>query len=209
LAHHANPATDALVREAMRGIRRALGVAPRHQKKAVTTADIRAAVAPLSTGMAQSRDRLILLLGFAGAMRRSELAGITLGDVEEVPEGLLVRLVRSKTDQEAAGRRVEIVYGTDATTCPVRAYRAWLGVSGITEGPIVGWAKGAGCSVLCQPREWPWWSRRTWLALRRQSAAAFGWVSSPPLLRSQPAREERRGPHRPQLRWYGCCAVVG
>jgi len=191
LAHHANPATDALVREAMRGIRRALGVAPRHQKKAVTTADIRAAVAPLSTGMAQSRDRLILLLGFAGAMRRSELAGITLGDVEEVPEGLLVRLVRSKTDQEAAGRRVEIVYGTDATTCPVRAYRAWLGVSGITEGPIVGWAKGAGCSVLCQPREWPWWSRRTWLALRRQSAAAFGWVSSPPLLRSQPAREER------------------
>jgi len=57
--------------------------------------------------------------------------------VEEVPEGLLVRLVRSKADQEAAGRRVEIVYGTDAATCPVRAYRAWLGVSGITEGPIL------------------------------------------------------------------------
>lgn len=137
LAHHRNPATDALVREAMQGIRRALGVAPRHQKKGITTGDITAAMAPLGAGLADARDRLILLLGYAGAMRRSELAAITPGDVEEVPEGLLVRLPRSKTDQEGAGRRVEVVYGTDSVTCPVRAYRAWLGVSGITEGPIL------------------------------------------------------------------------
>jgi len=137
LAHHRNPATDTLVREAMRGIRRVLGVAPRHQKTGVTTGDVKAAVAPLGIGLTDTRDRLVLLLGFAGAMRRSELAAITPGDVEEVPEGLLVRLPRSKTDQEGAGRRVEVVYGTDSVTCPVRAYRAWLALTRITEGPIL------------------------------------------------------------------------
>lgn len=137
LAHHRNPATDALVREAMRGIRRSLGMAPRHQKKGITTGDTKAAVAPLGTGLTDTRDRLVLLLGFAGAMRRSELAAITPADVEEVPEGLLVRLPRSKTDQEGVGRRVEVVYGTDSATCPVRAYRAWLALSGITKGPIL------------------------------------------------------------------------
>ncbi|HAS09001.1 MAG TPA: integrase, partial [Acidimicrobiaceae bacterium] len=53
----------------------------------------------------------------------------------EHPEGLLVALVRSKTDQEQAGRRVEIVYGNSADTCPVRAWRRWLEESGIRDGP--------------------------------------------------------------------------
>jgi integrase len=136
LAGHANPCADALVREAMRGIRRALGVAPR-QKRAVTTADIKAAVAHLGDTPAERRDRAILLVGFAGAMRRSELAAITVADVDEVPEGLLIRLGRSKTDQEARGRKIEIVYGTDPVTCPVRAWRAWLTAGGITEGAVL------------------------------------------------------------------------
>ncbi len=51
-------------------------------------------------------------------------------------EGLLVHLERSKTDQEGKGRRVEIVYGTDSATCPVRAWRTWLGASGIITGPV-------------------------------------------------------------------------
>lgn len=137
VARQPNPATDALVREAMRGIRRTLGVAPRNQKRAVATADIRAAVSSLGDSPAELRDRLVLLLGFATAMRRSELASLRVCDIEEVPEGLLVHLDRSKTDQEAAGRRVEVVYGTDATTCPVRAYRAWLARSGVTTGPVL------------------------------------------------------------------------
>lgn len=130
-----NPATDVLVRETMRGIRRQLGAAP-HQKRAASTADIRAAVSAMGTSTIDVRDRAILLVGFASAMRRSELAGITVANVDQVAEGLLVRLARSKTDQESAGRRVEIVYGTSAVTCPVRAYRAWLATSGITEGPV-------------------------------------------------------------------------
>lgn len=135
VAHHPNPATDALVREAMRGIRRSLGVAPRRQKRAVATADIRAALSSLGDSAAELRDRAVLLLGFATAMRRSELAGLEVCDIEEVPEGLLVHLGRSKTDQEAAGRRIEVVYGSDPRTCPVRAYRTWLAGAGISEGP--------------------------------------------------------------------------
>jgi len=114
---HPNPCTDALVRETMQGVRRALGVAPT-QKKGITTGDIKAAVSGLPPGLAGHRDRLLLTLGFAGGFRRSELAGITVADAEQLAEGLLVHLERSKTDQEGKGRRVEIVYGTDAATCP-------------------------------------------------------------------------------------------
>lgn len=70
-------------------------------------------------------DRLILLLGFAGGMRRSELAGLSVGgedrpsDLDEVADGLLVHLRRSKTDRVAVGRVVEIVYGEGKATCPV------------------------------------------------------------------------------------------
>jgi integrase len=87
----------------MRGVRWALGVAPR-QKRAATTADVKAAVAPLGDSPADRRDRAILLVGYAGAMRRSELAAITAADVDDVAEGLLIRVRRSKTDQEARGR---------------------------------------------------------------------------------------------------------
>ncbi len=70
LAGYDNPAADPLVRQAMRGVRRALGVAP-HQKRAVTTEEIAAAVAQLGDRLIDHRDRALLLLGFAGGMRRS------------------------------------------------------------------------------------------------------------------------------------------
>jgi integrase len=77
---------------------------------------------------------VLLLLGFAGALRRSELVGLDVDNVCEGADGLTVRLRRSKTDQEGAGRTVGIPYGSNPITCPVRAWRAWLEVSGITEG---------------------------------------------------------------------------
>ena len=89
----------------MNGVRRTLGVAPT-QKKGITTGDIKADVAALPPGLAGHCDRLLLTLGFAGGFRRSELAGITVVDVEQVAEGLPVPLDRSKTDQEGKGRRV-------------------------------------------------------------------------------------------------------
>jgi integrase len=74
-------------------------------------------------------------LRFAGALCRSELVGLDVDDVSEGADGLTVRLRRSKTDQEGAGRTRGIPYGSNPVTCPVRAWRVWLELSGITEGP--------------------------------------------------------------------------
>jgi integrase len=93
-------------------------------------------VGGLGTDSAGCRDRALLLLGFAGALRRSELVGLDVADITEGTDGLTVLLRRSKTDQEGAGRTVGVPYGSNPVTCPVRAWRAWLEVSGIEEGPV-------------------------------------------------------------------------
>jgi integrase len=93
-------------------------------------------VAMLPDKLIGVRDRALLLVGFAGAFRRSELVSLDVGDVEIRREGLLVTLRRSKTDQEAAGREVAIPYGSNPDTCPVRALEAWLEASGIADGPL-------------------------------------------------------------------------
>jgi integrase len=82
------------------------------------------------------RDRAFLLLGFAGAFRRSELVSLDVADVETNREGIVVTLKRSKTDQEGQGRRVGIPYGSNAVTCPVRALNEWLEASAITAGAL-------------------------------------------------------------------------
>jgi integrase len=82
-------------------------------------------------------DRAILLLGFAGALRRSELVALDVADLAFTTEGLVVTLRHSKTDQEGEGRKVGIPYGSNPVTCPVRAVRAWLDAAGIVEGPVL------------------------------------------------------------------------
>src|SRR5205085_4908053 len=78
----------------------------------------------------------LLLVGFAGAFRRSELVDLDVGDLEDRHEGLVVTIRRSKTDQDAAGRQVGLPYGSNPATCPVRTLRAWLDLAGITNGPL-------------------------------------------------------------------------
>jgi site-specific recombinase XerC len=96
--------------------------------------DIVIAMAADTTSLRALRNRAVLLLGFAGAFRRSELVALNVDDLEETAEGMLVTLRRSKTDQEGFGRRVAIPRGEIA--CPVAALRAWLDAAGITEGAI-------------------------------------------------------------------------
>lgn len=76
-----------------------------------------------------------MLLGFAGAFRRSELVALQVADLSFPPEGMLVQLHRSKTDQEGCGRQVAIPLGR-TQLCAVRATRIWLERSGLTEGPL-------------------------------------------------------------------------
>ncbi len=132
-AGHDSPTKQEAVRLVRRGVRRTLGTAQR-QVRPVTVPDLRTMVEGLGTDLAGCRDRALLLLGFAGALRRSELVGLEVADVTEGADGLTLRLRRSKTDQEGAGRTVGVPYGSNLATCPVRAWRAWLEVSGITEG---------------------------------------------------------------------------
>jgi site-specific recombinase XerD len=133
LAGYASPTRDAAVQAVWKGIRRTHGTAPA-KKKAARTKVISALVAPLSTSLSDVRDRALLLIGFAGALRRSELVALDVQDVTQDDDGLVVTIRRSKGDQEAHGEKRGLPYGSRPATCPVRAWRAWLDASGITEG---------------------------------------------------------------------------
>ncbi len=134
-AGHDSPTHAAIVRETWRGIRRTFGTA-QHGKAPARTQEIRAMVATLTDTTGGHRDRALILIGFAAALRRSELVALDVADVRETDDGLVVTVRRSKTDQEGAGAELGVPFGSDPATCPVRAYRKWLHVSGIVEGPI-------------------------------------------------------------------------
>ena len=135
LAGHASPTKSAIVKETHRGIRRALGTRQEGKAPAVT-ADIRRMVDALPGGLLGIRDRALLLVGFAGAFRRSELVGLDLQDVKETADGLVITLRRSKTDQEGRGQQIGIPYGSTPTTCPVRALKAWRKSAKIQDGSL-------------------------------------------------------------------------
>jgi hypothetical protein len=100
------------------------------------TADVRRMIEALPDNLLGRRDRALLLLGFAGGFRRSELAALEVADVLTNDDGLVVKLLRSKTDPEGKGRDVGIPYGSNPSTCPVRARQAWKKAAGISEGAL-------------------------------------------------------------------------
>jgi integrase len=134
-AGHPSPREDAGLRLVLRGIRRTVGVAQR-EAAPVLAEHLRAMVEALPDTLAGARDRALLLVGFAGAFRRSELAALTVEDATFGPDGLELHLRRSKTDQEGRGRLVAIPYAGTPDRCPVRALRAWLDAARITSGPL-------------------------------------------------------------------------
>jgi site-specific recombinase XerD len=129
-----NPAATDLVKLTMRGIRRTYGK-PQRQAAAAIKEDVLAMVAAMGGSMKDLRDRALILIGFAGAFRRSELIAINCNHIERVPQGIVITLPRSKTDQNGQGRKVGIPFARGAT-CPVLALNAWLNASGVTEGPL-------------------------------------------------------------------------
>ena len=129
-----NPTENAGVSAILKGIRRAVGVAPR--QKAPATADVIHAMlahVPRDT-LRGKRDRALLILGFAGAFRRSELVGIKREALTFNDKGVDVFLGRSKTDQEAKGQSVAILNGK-AFGAAARL-QEWIEAAGITDGPI-------------------------------------------------------------------------
>ena len=124
-----------VVSETLKGIRRAIGTA-QHGKDPLLTADIRRIIASRPGNLSGLRDRALVLIGFAGAFRRSEIAAIDIADLSFQKDGLVINVRRSKTDQESSGRQVGIPRGADENTCPVRALLRWLSEAEITAGPI-------------------------------------------------------------------------
>lgn len=132
----ASPIQDnLLVKETLKGIKRVHGTASQ-QKAPVLTEDLRAMLRFVANTLQGIRDAAVLLLGFAGAFRRSELVALNVADIQFEPEGVLLKLRRSKTDPEGEGRLVAVPYGVHAETCPVQALQKWLELAGITDGPL-------------------------------------------------------------------------
>jgi integrase len=128
-------AVDATVRHTLRGILRQHGTPPR-RAAALTTAEIRKLVATCQTDLTGLRDRALLLLGYAGALRRAELVAIAREDIHFTPDGLRLLIPRSKTDTAGQGAELGIPRGERRETCPVRALQAWLEASGCEYGPV-------------------------------------------------------------------------
>ena len=136
-AGHGDPTRLEEVREVVRGVGRSTRRG-RVAKAAVTVDELVEMVraARKSEPPRAERDAAILLFGFAGGFRRSELGGLELGDVGIEREGVVVVLRSSKTDQEGEGRVVAIARGERRQTCPVRALEAWIRERGSGDGAL-------------------------------------------------------------------------
>jgi integrase len=129
-----DPTKTDLVRRTMRGLRRTYG-RPQRRVAALTTDVVLAMTSVLGDSLAELRDRALILIGFAGGFRRSELVAIDCFSVRRCDaHGLVITIPRSKSDQEGCGRQVVIPCGR--MMCPVEALDAWLSASGIIDGPV-------------------------------------------------------------------------
>ena len=130
---------DRHIAEVMSGIRRRHGKPP-DQKEAVVAADLVRMIATLGHDLRDLRDRAILMLGFAGGLRRSEIVSLDCGPdqtldgagwIQFLPDGIIIR-VRGKT----GWREVEVGRGSSEATCPVAAVKTWLSFGRIGHGPL-------------------------------------------------------------------------
>ena len=101
----------------------------------VVTGRLLALLSITGTDLRGIRDRAVLSLGFVGGLRRSEMVALGLEDVRFSDAGALVTIRRSKTDQEAESRTVELA-ATGAATCPVAALQSWIAAASLTKGPL-------------------------------------------------------------------------
>lgn len=132
----ADPTKTEFVRSAMTGLRRTFG-RPEAKSAAITIAALRAMLEVAPPGLTGSRDRALLLVGLAAALRRSELVALDVEHVRHVEDkGLVVTLERSKTDQDGKGQVVAIPRGEHPATCPVEAYDTWLQQARISSGAV-------------------------------------------------------------------------
>lgn len=135
LAGYQSPTTHPLVGECLKGIRRKLGTSQRRAKPLVL-ADLKRAMDQTGVSFRGKRDAALLALGWAAALRRSELVELDVADLEFRPEGLVVHIRSSKTDQHGEGYTIGIPLGRDPKYCPTKRVETWINISRITSGPL-------------------------------------------------------------------------
>jgi integrase len=104
------PPINESVKAVMRGIRRKLGTAQKG-KASATAAVVAKLVKLIPDDLSGKRDRVLILIGFAAALRRSELVALTLADVERAPDGIVLHIRQSKTDQDGQGDLEAVTQG--------------------------------------------------------------------------------------------------
>ena len=129
-----DPTKSELARLTLRGVRRCHG-RPQQRVAPLKVEHLSAIVSALGSSTRDIRDRALLLVGFAGAFRRSELSAVNCNRIERTEQGIVLTLPRSKTDQEGSGRSVAIPR-VGGPICPAAALDAWLEASGIVDGPL-------------------------------------------------------------------------
>ena len=129
-----NPARSEFARTTLRGIKRTRGC-PQQRAKPLLRDDLLLVLDAMGDGLRDVRDRALLLIGFAAALRRSELVALDVADIEHVRRGIVLYLRHSKTDQDGEGQKIAIPFGR-TRWCPVAALDAWLQASGVSEGAI-------------------------------------------------------------------------
>lgn len=130
-----SPTRHPLVLTTLRGIRRTIGTA-QASKAPLLTEDVVRIMAACPDTLAGLRDRALLGLSFAAAMRRSETAALRREDLEINSVGMVLTIRRGKTDQESRGRKIGIRRTGNPETCPVRAVESWIDAAGIESGAL-------------------------------------------------------------------------
>lgn len=131
-----SPTKTALVKGVWDGLQRSIGI-KEEGKNALWLDELRQLLTGISGNrLIDHRDRALLVIGWAAALRRSELVALDVEQLAFTRDGLVLDLVRSKTDQKGEGQQVALPYGSNPKTCPVRLLENWLSISGITSGPI-------------------------------------------------------------------------
>ncbi len=135
-AGHLPATSDPRVLTVMEGIARVHGSSP-HKKTALLRDPLLELIDRIDPSTTVGlRDRALLLLGFAVGLRRSELVALQVEDISPSPDGLRIRIARSKSDQQGRGAELLVVYAEPPRPCPVRALRAWIDTAALTTGPI-------------------------------------------------------------------------
>lgn len=131
-----NPCREWIVKEALVGLSRKKGIAQKG-KTPIYWEDMEKMVESMDLkNLTEVRDKAILLMGFMGAFRRSELVGLDVEDLSFFPQGMIVSIRQSKTDQMGQGQQLGIPYLEDKHMCAVLAVKEWISKAGLSTGPL-------------------------------------------------------------------------